>query len=330
MVRYLESGIERHQVNRDHLQESLVGEKLWVGALRQRKCRDLFMLLVFIVAWAANYYVAFKGVWGPSKGDPDRLLNGYDLLGRTCGVSRCYDHIPECSCTGNPTVNCDLTNRTAVFYPNPSEIAYSVCLPKCPTNITYLDMDKLSGTKRDPVPFSRPKSFSDLIPHTTGAPANQVATYPSSELPGFHRCVPLLNEVKKAAGSVKPPLDVHTIDKIMNICAQLFTSPTLAWNEMIGTVETNRFAILAMLATALVIGFLYLMLLRFLVGPIVWLSIFSVNLLCIAIAALLLHKSRAIDASNLPANPIDAVVAVNDAAKKSNKQFLLYTGAGAP
>ena len=72
----------------------------------ERKCRDVFMLIIFVLLWGFNFYITSHAV---EKGDPYRLIYGYDFYGRTCGKNKCYDHIPQCAC--NTSKTCDMTDR---------------------------------------------------------------------------------------------------------------------------------------------------------------------------------------------------------------------------
>ena len=51
---------------------------------QQRKCRDSFCCLLFLVFWAGMIVV---GAFGIYFGNPARLLYGTDYLGQTCGSS---------------------------------------------------------------------------------------------------------------------------------------------------------------------------------------------------------------------------------------------------
>jgi hypothetical protein len=73
---------------------------------QERKCRDVAMILIFLAAWGFSLWVGYNGL---QHGDPLRLLNGYDFLGRTCGVDNCYDHVALCPCNSSRT--CNLTQR---------------------------------------------------------------------------------------------------------------------------------------------------------------------------------------------------------------------------
>ena len=285
-----------------------------------RKCRDLVMLLVFVAAWGFNGYVGYNAI---KTGDPERLVNGYDIRGRTCGVSQCYAHLEECNCSADAA--CDLTQRAAVFYPNPLELRYAVCLPACPTSIQYLDMNQLQNvTNQDSVPFIIPQGFSNLIP---GAPSNQVATYPSTELPTLHRCVPLLGQITKSLPSLQ--LNVSIGDFVL-----VFESSALAWDQMIGDVHRHRWVLLSAIGISVGVGFVYLYLMRFLVGIVTWLTVILVNVCCLLITAVLLYKVGLIDPTKLPgdlgngAKDIIDDVPFTDAATSSNRTALLYIAIG--
>ena len=105
---------------------------------QNRKCRDIVFLVLFL---AYGIGIIIESSYGFNKGDPGRLVYGFDYKGNTCGDSK-----------GSPALK-DLDIR---YWVNPNQVyksglasdpfnlgdARSICLSDCPTpsatNLTWV------------------------------------------------------------------------------------------------------------------------------------------------------------------------------------------------
>mmetsp|Transcript_76701 Transcript_76701/g.206715 ORF Transcript_76701/g.206715 Transcript_76701/m.206715 type:complete len:121 (+) Transcript_76701:20-382(+) len=97
------------------------GDKLPMDAnfqvKEERGCTDILFLIFYIIFWALMIFV---GVIGFVNGDPNRLTNGYDFNGNTCGQGSQSD-------------------KSYVYYPNPfgnstdlPDLTWAICVKQCP------------------------------------------------------------------------------------------------------------------------------------------------------------------------------------------------------
>ena len=61
------------------------------GPTEERKCRDCFFLIVYLVFWAGLIVVA---IFAFSKGQPHLLAAPFDSSGNQCGYSQGYKNYP--------------------------------------------------------------------------------------------------------------------------------------------------------------------------------------------------------------------------------------------
>lgn len=136
----------------DQLKEVHTGTKLegtdFSGPCENRRCRDVFCMLLLIAAWVAMTGIGFA-VTGAirsdslSVGNPYRLINGMDYMGNICGIDdvTCgtgdYETFND-DCDSNSKNNYDMTYQILLrpkTYYLPSGGA--VCVDECPTEDNY-------------------------------------------------------------------------------------------------------------------------------------------------------------------------------------------------
>uniref|UniRef100_A0A7S0RW54 Choline transporter-like protein n=1 Tax=Chlamydomonas leiostraca TaxID=1034604 RepID=A0A7S0RW54_9CHLO len=96
------------------------------GIVKNRKCRDILCLLIFLAFWAGMFVICAFAV---REGDSNRLVYGVDSYGFTCGGKATFQN-----------VTLDLSDRKNLYYLNAldllsaSGISYAkrVCASSCP------------------------------------------------------------------------------------------------------------------------------------------------------------------------------------------------------
>ena len=91
-----------------------IDEAIKAGPLHNRRCTDIFCLIVFIVALCGGGYV---GIYSYENGDPERIMRPMDADGNFCGKSAGYEDYPYLYYTDIST---------------PFWIPYGVCVKACP------------------------------------------------------------------------------------------------------------------------------------------------------------------------------------------------------
>jgi hypothetical protein len=81
---------------------------------------DIPFCILFILFWIGSMVVMAKAL---EKGEPTRLLYGVDYIGNICSVNN----------GGRGNFTRDLTNMPVLYWPNPTDLKYHICVPKCPT-----------------------------------------------------------------------------------------------------------------------------------------------------------------------------------------------------
>ncbi|XP_021343582.1 choline transporter-like protein 1 isoform X1 [Mizuhopecten yessoensis] len=164
-------------------------ESLDDGPLKDRQCRDVIFLLIFIAFMCGMAGVAYLGI---VKGDPYRLIYGVDSWGNTC--NRNNAPIESASFSGK-----DMTDMKKMFYfdqmyfasyiPNgpilPEKNYLKTCVASCPDQQLNLDSDYNSyyNTTGNNLCRHDVTSYEDVHDKCPPLPIT-----PHVSL--FHRCVP--------------------------------------------------------------------------------------------------------------------------------------------
>lgn len=107
-------------------------KKTGVAPATTRKCRDVVCLLLFIVFWIGMLAVAGVGL---HFGEPKRLLYGTDYQGTTCGTGNMKDQ----PLTFYPRMSEDIVEQSmdsSITSPTDFEF-YGVCVSECPKQFTH-------------------------------------------------------------------------------------------------------------------------------------------------------------------------------------------------
>ncbi|XP_049820890.1 choline transporter-like 2 isoform X2 [Aethina tumida] len=213
------------------------------GPLKNRSCTDiicLLLFLVFIVVWIG------LGVIGISKGDPQLLLAPKDSNGRRCGMDE--------GVTDKPYLF--FFDLTACLVPSipPKCQTPQICVSKCP-NDNYV---KNNYGKLDPEYI-----YNSMEPNW------YMKSHPVQD-----RCIPYLEEFKNIENFLT---DVN-IDKLHTAVKNI---KLLSDSEQFGQVVVKDiiyswWKILIGAGGAVLVCLLYVFMLRFIAGIMVWISIFGI------------------------------------------------------
>lgn len=243
----------------------------------QRRCTDIACFLLFVAVWIAAIVVGF---FGYSKGDPDRVTNGYDFQGNACGVG--------------------LNARFPfVYFPIPGLVHYSVCVQSCPSSYDSAMCAKTVSQddtvcNQGPLPSGQImqclRNFTKLA--LSGGSLAEAGfcfpTYPTNDF--FNRCLPLSNATSISVGS--PPVILTDFNKISS-------SAQLTFQFESGEVVNGKYLIVACVALSMGFAIVYSFFLRVSTGPVVWATIILVFFLLLGIGSLLLFKAGILNSTFL-------------------------------
>ena len=168
--------------------------------MKNRKTRDVFWMLLFIVFWLGMLVIA---AFALRDGSPARLISGYDSWGNLCGEQNGgAKALPNSTNSG-----LDLRNRTFLYIHDPSEgETMALCVHRCPdADIACSDCDTDQNcecrTRFDICLDSLDNTYTiandskrwDKI--NNGCP--QIGVYASDDLLHIGRCVPTSGSVKE-------------------------------------------------------------------------------------------------------------------------------------
>jgi len=252
------------------VKDELTEESRHRGPIRSRSCTDIFCLLIF-VAFLAGWGII--GYFGFLLGDPQRLLHPTDSEGRVCGLAENLVHKPylfffDLTQCANPTV---LTHGC----PTPQ-----VCVSTCPGE-SFVAVERAvldeAGTKdklicKENVTVDR-RTVQDLVSR------GDCASWYIQSTPVAGRCFPTLPNVSTIDDVIfsKTPIPIRVQDLVngTTILAELLNARQMA-EGILQDFNNCWWLILIGLAVSMVVSFLWIVLMRFIAGIMVWLSVIAV------------------------------------------------------
>ncbi|XP_032241921.2 choline transporter-like protein 4 isoform X2 [Nematostella vectensis] len=235
------------------------------GPIEDRSCTDIICCLIF-VAYIVGMVVV--GIVAFAEGDINRLLLPTDSQGKVCGKDPAYldkkylvfFDITKCIPKGIPSLS------------NPKCYTPQVCVSKCPTK-------NEAGTSRDAAdmickPGIVPKD--NLNDKLTLIKEGKCVPYYLASSPVLFRCVPSLvdlNSVFDSAtnknvskSSVEQGIgELKTILDLQNIGMKIFEDVKSVW-----------YWILIGFVISMVLAFVYIIITRWIAGPLIWFTIIAV------------------------------------------------------
>lgn len=242
------------------------------GPVKNRSCTDVFCLIIFIaflVGWG------IIGFYGFTLGDPQRLLHPTDSNGRICGVDETVKDKPylfyfDLTRCADPSV-------LIKGCPTPQ-----ICVKKCPTE-NFLAIaaaaqigEALTKTKlicKENVTVSQ-MSVKELVDK------GHCASYYLQSEPITSRCIPSLTNMSDSvifSNPITRQVEVP-IEEIVNGTiglAQLLNAGQ-TFDRIFQDYSETWWIILIGLAISMLISLFWIVLMRFVAGPMVWLSIIGI------------------------------------------------------
>ncbi|CAB4019009.1 Hypothetical predicted protein, partial [Paramuricea clavata] len=251
------------------------------GPIKNRSCTDIPCCILFIVYLVG---MAIVGILAFMWGNPDRLINPVNSEGKTCGTGDyankpklLFFDLTECA----PS---DLTKAASAFtsldYVCPTT---QVCVEKCPTKNEFgadVPCNKMackSGTV-DPCSLNDSSSREKLVKDGKCAPY-----YLESE-DILHRCIPTVfgSSIKEIVNDKNEPITNNNknitkdgLEKGSKVVQALIDLQNVGL-KVLEDVGNSWWLILAGFGIALVASFLYIVVMRWIAGLMVWLTTYAV------------------------------------------------------
>ncbi|ETI54567.1 hypothetical protein F443_02632 [Phytophthora nicotianae P1569] len=293
-----------------------------------RKCRDVICALLFAVFWVGMIAIAAVGF---RHGEPKRLLYGSDYNGTTCGTGKQQDQ----PLTFYPRITQDLLEQASNPALSVDDFSfYGVCVATCPDAGTYIcnyeaeaeiqsDTSLTTDKEREQERKSRATDFI-ILPSEKQC---WLVALPSEKV--FYRCLQIteLNstsiekcvvpgdepEYYEELNGVQVPNDKCEIKRVITTSESVEPAqenPLYSKLQTVGSTvgrvigdlqETWPVFLVCGGVLALVLGFAFVILLRFCAGCIVWITLWSFVLLLLLFALMLSTKGGIIGSSDLNA-----------------------------
>ncbi|CAH0699204.1 unnamed protein product [Spodoptera exigua] len=232
------------------------------GPIHNRSCTDIFWLVLFILSLGGWGYV---GYYGMTHGNIEKLLAPIDTTGARCGLDSSvkdkpylvFFDISKCLSPGTPIVGC----------PTPQ-----VCVPNCPSRTIIF------GAEMNEQNFGAYRS--DMV-CTYDVNVNTLTYTQAVEYISKGKCAPYVLESQAVMGrcfvnvaDVKKILQNHNIteEEVISQIVNLVQFQELS-AQIVQDLVQSRWYLLGAVFGVVILCFLYILLLRWVVGPVVWVSI---------------------------------------------------------
>ncbi|XP_050670773.1 choline transporter-like 1 isoform X2 [Leptidea sinapis] len=234
----------------------------------RKGCTDILWLIIYVVFWIAMIIIAaISFVYG----NPQRLVNGYDSFGNTCGV-KSNQKLMNTSLAGISTVD-----KSYLFFMDVKHLRKSlkICVKKCPnrkldtlTDLQNFYKETGSNLCQYDIDLNNPKNTNGL--HNFYGPCPVLPVYDS--FPLLNRCFP--KSAKDLAKKVFTDFNdlLNSWDTIEQSLSDLYNS----WKEMIICV------IIAFICSLIMVSILHL-----LATLVSWIFMIVVSIASVAGTALL-------------------------------------------
>eukprot|EP00296_Roombia_truncata_P007567 JP446011.1.p1 GENE.JP446011.1~~JP446011.1.p1 ORF type:complete len:598 (-),score=136.03 JP446011.1:114-1907(-) len=255
--------------------------------------------------------IAVMGV-ALSEGNPQILINGYDWEGQVCGTGA-------------------LAEYKLVYYPQPTNLQFSVCLKNC-TSFGGMCV----GYKPD-ASSTYSKQAEQYEQFVRGNYSWCFLTYPTIEAPGINRCVPditLLQQGLNMTSSFNLPVNTSSffgelLGEQLSSFQEYFTNGSQVVNDLLASLERNKDYLIITAAVGLVVGVIYMFLLQLFACPIVWLTIVAVQLVLAGAAVIVFVHVGVLDPQQLPGEVADQIGKLPFPSAQSETERNIYIGIGA-
>ncbi|XP_011296701.1 CTL-like protein 1 [Fopius arisanus] len=239
------------------------------GAVRIRRCTDIFWLCLFIIFWFAMIMIAaFALVYG----NPLRLINGYDSFGNTCGTQN-NPKFGDMELSGQ-----DTSDKPYLFFLDVKDLHQSlkICVKKCPDRTMNYTSEVCQFYKRTGSQLCHDRPEIGFTACSDNGNHNKTEYCP--RLP-VHESIPILNRcVPKAAKEIPSSL-VYNLYSLLNswdIFEQILGDLYKTWRE-----------ILALSFLAFVLSLLMIAIFHLLASIVTWVVMILVSVACVSGTGLL-------------------------------------------
>jgi len=286
---------------------------------KKRGCTDCLCLLIFIAFWGGMGYITYLSA---TVGEPMAVLYGKDYLGNRCGQGTMASK-PK---TYYPRIDQDLIAQSAIATTMPWRLVfYGLCLEDCP-NVTTPQACFNDPSQCSVADYGTPAEYG-----AAGGSASYFATMPSLDV--MNRCVPIdSNSLTQAPdrcafpqcdGVTYAPCDaeypqtwtmtfpqslnckvvfrVGEIQQMRPMTVSTFSNAigkyTAVGSTIVKSITTAYVEILCFgLAMPIVLGFCFLVLLRFAAGIMTYVMIILIAALLVLLTLYLYLRAGAINA----------------------------------
>lgn len=243
------------------------------GPIKNRSCTDIICCILFVL-----YIVGMValGIFAYIKGNPYKLLNSVDSDGNICGYDSSVRDLPKLvffdltECIASVTevstklfgASCPTKQRCAKQCPDQNALGYNV-------NVSDLVCDyDLSFAGRTPTT----SELIELIRNKRCAP------YYLKSSDVLNRCIPtvvgdaITSSLQTASGQNVSAADVEE----GSLAVQALLNLQNVGQKVIADVQESWYWILAAMGIAMVASFLYIIVMRWIAGLLVWVSIYAI------------------------------------------------------
>ncbi|CAH0600697.1 unnamed protein product [Chrysodeixis includens] len=236
------------------------------GPTHNRSCTDILWLILFILFLGVWGYV---GYYGMTHGNIQKLLAPIDTKGRRCGLDSgledkkylVFFNIAKCLSPGTPITGC----------PTPQ-----VCVNQCPTRTILFDAEMTESN------FAQLKSSMvctddvnmNILTYTQAKQymlEDKCASYVLQSQSVMDRCIANVTEVLTKLQELTEDLGL-TEEQVTSQLAKLVRFEELS-GQVVQDLVRSRWYMLGALVAVMVVCFIYILLLRWVVAPVVWATI---------------------------------------------------------
>ncbi|XP_050553344.1 choline transporter-like 2 isoform X4 [Spodoptera frugiperda] len=232
------------------------------GPIHNRSCTDIFWLVLFVLFLGVWGYV---GYYGMTHGNIEKLLAPIDTFGARCGLDSSvkdkpylvFFDISKCLSPGTPIVGC----------PTPQ-----VCVSKCPSR-TIIFASEMNQQNFD--------TYRSSMVCTYDVNVNTISYSQAVEYMANGKCAPYVLESQAVMGrcfvnvadvkNILQNVDL-TEEEVISQIVNLVQFQELS-AQIVQDLVQSRWYLLGAVFGVVVLCFLYILLLRWVVGPVVWVSI---------------------------------------------------------
>jgi len=206
----------------------------------KRQCHDVLFLLLFIAFWVGMFYVASLAV---QKGNPSRLLYGVDYEGNVCGTDNSQLRQQY------PSKARDFRDKSYLYFLPGADggNAVDICVGGCPqtTHFPPTNVDQLLCPYNVTPAMDNPNCFGTF-----------------ASISAIHRCIPTFDNDNVTEDIQQEIYDALKIERATSESLKLISDLVRQWEYL---------AVAA--GVAVIVAFVWLLLLRLFAGIIVWATI---------------------------------------------------------